>query len=394
MAQSSYTEVSRKSYFSRIKESIKGIFIGIILFIIAFPVLFWNEGRAVRTAKGLREGLASVISISADRVDPQNEGKLVYLTGEAVTNDVLNDPQFFVSINAMKLSREVEMYQWRETTSTRTEKKLGGAEETITEYNYERVWSKSHINSNSFKVPEGHQNPPSMMYQSQSWMANDVNLGAFKLTPRLIERIGPYKQYRIEEDHGPVADRLLEQMRIIDGGIYYGSEPANPQIGDMRINFRFVGPRQTVSLISRQTQNTFEPYRTSVGTSIEMLDMGIKSSDSMFEDALSANVAMTWILRLVGFLMMFFGIALVLKPLSVLGDVVPFIGSIIGMGTSLFAGIIALMLSFLTIAIGWIFYRPLLGIFLLLIVIGLLVLLVMMLKKAKVKKVAESEATV
>lgn len=395
MSPSAHTEVTRRGYFSRIKDSIKGIFFGIILFIIAFPLLFWNEGRAVRTAKGLREGLGAVVSITAERVDSANEGNLVHLSGEARTNDILTDRQFqFISMNAIKLSREVEMFQWREVTTTRTEKKVGGAEETTTEYNYEKVWSSNHINSSNFRVQEGHQNPPSMMYEAESWTANDVSLGAFKLSPSLINRISNYKDYHIQDDEeGTISARLLENMQISGGNLYYGREPANPQIGDMRISFRYIEPVQTVSIISRQVGSTFEPYTTSVGTTIQMLNMGVHSADGMFEAAFRANKTMTWIWRFVGFFMMFIGISMVLKPLSVLGDVIPFVGSIIGMGTSIFAGIIALIFSFLTIAIGWIFYRPLLGIFLLLIVIGLVVLTVILLLTAKKKKVVEVEET-
>ncbi len=391
MANGSFTTTSSRSWFSRIKESIKGILLGIVLFVIAFPLLFWNEGRAVKTAKGLKEGLASVVSIDPGRIDPQHDGKLVHLSGEAVTHDILEDPTFPVSLNAMKLKRDVEMYQWKESTSSKTRKKLGGGEETVTEYSYSKVWSNSHINSVNFQVSDGHQNPPSMLYESESWTANDVKIGAFSLSPGLTGRIDNYENYFIEDDdEKTLSSSLWEGIKINNGLFYYGSDPASPQIGDMKISFRFVGPKQTISLISKQVKDTFEPYKTSVGTTIERLAPGVVSSDAMFEAAFKENTMMTWILRIAGFLLMFFGISLILKPLSVIGDVVPFIGSIIGMGTSLFAGIIALVLSFITIAIGWIFYRPVLGIILLIIAGGLLFLLVYLIRGAKRKKVVEA----
>ena len=42
------TEVSVESWGSRLGGAFKGILVGIILFILAFPLLFWNEGRAER----------------------------------------------------------------------------------------------------------------------------------------------------------------------------------------------------------------------------------------------------------------------------------------------------------------------------------------------------------
>ena len=54
------TETTTESWGIRLGGSIKGIAIGGALFIAGIPLLFWNEGRAVKTAKALEEG-ASVL---------------------------------------------------------------------------------------------------------------------------------------------------------------------------------------------------------------------------------------------------------------------------------------------------------------------------------------------
>ena len=40
-------EYEEEGWFSRIGDSIKGIFGGIAIFMLAFPLIFWNECRAV-----------------------------------------------------------------------------------------------------------------------------------------------------------------------------------------------------------------------------------------------------------------------------------------------------------------------------------------------------------
>jgi hypothetical protein len=60
----------------------------------------------------------------------------------------------------------------------------------------------------------------------------------------------------------------------------------------------------------------------------------------------------------------------IMRPLSVLGSVIPFIGSIIGMGTGLVSVVLAGTISLLVIAIAWIAVRPVLGIALLVLVVG------------------------
>ena len=61
----------------------------------------------------------------------------------------------------------------------------------------------------------------------------------------------------------------------------------------------------------------------------------------MFAAAQSENTFIAWLLRLVGFIVMFIGTALVFKPLKVLADVLPLAGRIVGAGT----GFIAFLLS-------------------------------------------------
>ena len=60
-----------------------------------------------------------MISVAEDKVDTANDGKLVHLTGLATTEDVLEDNDFGISANAIKLKRAVQMYQWKETKKTK-----------------------------------------------------------------------------------------------------------------------------------------------------------------------------------------------------------------------------------------------------------------------------------
>src|SRR5690606_8641736 len=137
----SFTQTTSTSWFGRIKNSIGGLFFGILLVIAAIILLWWNEGRAVRVAKGLSEGAGIVVSVSADSVASEHEGKLVHLSGPLATDETLYDEVFAVTApKALKLKRQVEMYQWTEQQSSKTEKKLGGGEETVTTYTYQKTW--------------------------------------------------------------------------------------------------------------------------------------------------------------------------------------------------------------------------------------------------------------
>ena len=50
-----YTETTTTTYGQRVKKSFGGIGSGILLFIVGTILLWWNEGRAVKTTKMLNE---------------------------------------------------------------------------------------------------------------------------------------------------------------------------------------------------------------------------------------------------------------------------------------------------------------------------------------------------
>src|SRR3982750_1338729 len=155
----SFSVVSSESWFSRIVQSIKSVLFGLLVFVVSFPLLYWNEGRAVRTEKSLTEGQGAVVSVPSSAVDPSKEGKLVHTSGAVKTAAPIADDELPVNATAVKLMRTVEMYQWTEHESRETKKKLGGGSETVTTYQYKKEWAKGHVDSASFKKPEGHENP-------------------------------------------------------------------------------------------------------------------------------------------------------------------------------------------------------------------------------------------
>ena len=365
-----FTVTTNASWGSRLVNSIKSVFFGFVLFVVAFPLLFWNEGRAVQTARSLEEGAGVVASVSADAVDPSNAGRLIHVNGTAKIEDILRDDKFGVSENAVRLTRSVEMYQWVENESSTSETKLGGSEETRTTYTYVQEWSSSRVDSASFQIVEGHQKPTAMPYQGRAEQAASVSLGAFDLSDAQIRRLTKSEPLRLES-----LPSGFEGARLHEGHVYVGKDPNHPAIGDARIRFSVVRPA-AVSIVAQQAGSSFSPYQTEAGGTVSLLEQSIVSAEAMFQSAQRSNTYLTWGLRLVGFLVMFFGLALVFAPIAVFGDVVPIVGRLLAAGTGIFSALVAGFFSIGTIAIAWIAYRPLLGIVLGALAIGAVVMLV------------------
>lgn len=367
------TETTRESWGSRLGNSIRGVLGGLILFIAGFPVLFWNEGNSVKTAKALNEGEGACVPLeSITSVDPEMDGRLVHATGMAETDDILADDDFGVSATAIWLERHVQMYQWEEKSHTTEKKNLGGSVTKETTYSYYKTWSASLIDSSNFKE-EGHTNPGSMDFDNLDRHAQNVRFGAFRLNENQIARIGDSKEFELGKDYKCPIETAQKRGNVLyipgaasqtAGATNTRDVASSPQIGDLRVSFEVIYPHD-ISIVAKQKGDTFAPYIAKNGKKVDLLSNGEKESAEMFAAARRNNSIMTWLIRLGGFLLMFIGLSMILKPLSVLGDVVPFIGTIIGMGAGLVAGLVSLVCALVTIAIAWIFYRPIIGIALL-----------------------------
>jgi hypothetical protein len=371
MSDDSFSEVTSQGWGSRLLASIKGVLVGAAFFLASFPLLVWNEGRAVKTARSLEEGAGAVISVGADRADTGNQGKLVHVSGQATTSETLSDPEFGISVpSAIRLQRVVETYQWDEDEKSETKNKIGGGTETVKTYTYRKVWSDDLIDSGSFKQSDTHRNPASRPFEPQTFTASTVKLGGYTLSAGQVGRLDQSEALPIDAAAKLPAQTAAKAKPVSGQNVFYaGTDPASPEVGDTRVSFKVVKPA-TISLVSRQVGETFEPYYAKAGGTVDLLEYGQKSADSMFQAAQDANTTLTWILRGAGFFVMFMGLVMVFKPISVFGDVIPIVGTLLGAGLAFFAGAVAAALSLITIAISWLAYRPLVGILLLLLAGG------------------------
>lgn len=355
-----FTETTTISWGSRIMESIKGILVGLILFIVSFFLIFWNEGNSIDRAKALEEGRGIVVPTSSESVNNSNNNNLIHFSGEATSDAVLNDKFFGVSLNALKLKRNVEMYQWQETQHTKTKKNTGGSETKETTYDYSKVWSEQLISSTNFRKKEGHENPTTMPYKSQAFTAPKITVGAFTLSNAFTNQINNFTPYPVSNDHhAQMHPKLQEVFTVNSEGNYFYGNSNDPQIGSVRISYHIIEP-QTISVIGKQNNNMLETYHAKTGE-IALLEYGSVGAESMFKSAEQENMLITWLLRGGAILLMWGGLMLIFRPIAIVGDFIPLLGSVMGAGIGIVTFIISLVLSFITMALAWITYNPLVG---------------------------------
>jgi hypothetical protein len=349
-----FVETTRTSFFGRIKNAVAGLLVGPIFIFGGVYLLSWNEGRSARAIHALRDGQRSVALVSSDTVDGTREGKLVYVQGLATTSEILSDSAFGVSKEALWLRRDSEMYQWQEEKDSTSEKGLDGSETKRTTYTYRKVWSSSLIKSSHFKRPSGHENPSHFRAPSNLFVARDARLGAFHLDPGIVRSIDGESAIEVAQNQRAPS---FPDARAHDGGFFFGADPNQPAIGDIRVRFYAVSPG-VISVAAAQVGMGLGTFVADNGYEIALVRAGIHSADELFEAALAENTLITWLIRFGGLLVLWIGFATLFSIVTVLASIIPFVGTLVGMGTGFVSFLLALVTWSVTIAVAWLAHRP------------------------------------
>lgn len=429
------TETRTTGYGTRVKNSFGGIWTGFLMFIAGTCILWWNEGRAVKTAQAIEEGREVTEELSdISKINPSNDGKLVHATGEAKSNEQLTDGDFGFTVNAIKLERDIEYYQYVEESSSTSEDKLGGKEVTTTTYTCAPKWTSKPVESANFHYND--KEDYRKMYKNTVILAQplesvkqtvkNVSFGAYQLSDDQINMISGYmdSELNISDDVlkkyndlisstqkaepaakvAPVAQQndsstavkdtipvspTYKYVHVYKNSIYFGENPNLPAIGDIRITFREVANPSTISIVAQVDNNTFKSYKAKKGKHINLLSMGRRSAEDMYEGQETMNSIWLWVLRILGIMIVCGGLKSMFDFLSTLLKVVPFLSSILNWGVNLICNIIGTAWSIIVIAIAWLFYRPLLTICLLLVAGALVGLFVY---RGKIKEMIKEKA--
>ena len=248
-----YTETTTTGYGTRVGNSFRAIGSGILLFVIGTALLWWNEGRAVKTEKMLDEAGSKYVEMeNPNKKDASLDGELICGTAMATTEDSLSDAQFGIGTKAIALRRSVEYYQWVEHAQEKTEDKLGGKQVTTTTYTYSKQWVSSPIQSSEFHDP-AYQNKNMVLttVDDAEQYAENVSFGAYQLNESLIHSISSSEAMDLA-----IAEDLLKQFDKSTQAAYerfYGVQKSIKQLS----------PTLSVPCSPTQPRLSSTPYRLS-----------------------------------------------------------------------------------------------------------------------------------
>jgi len=324
-------------------------------------LLFWNEGRAVQTSVSLAEGLRDVtVPETLSVVFQENNGKLVLVAGQLEVPDALTEELYGISVNAAKLRKVVQVYQWYETEDRKTREDTTGELESHVEktYSYDTDWFDHHIDSSNFASTLGHHNPHKDSWPAESSLIENprVKIGDFLLGTELKHKFDDFKPFT--SDQKPE----VEGVKIYAGLYYHSKNVWRPEVGDWRVQFSYAGKQgDEFTAVAKQAGRELRPYSTEAGDELALLHSGLKSPDEVFRSEQNSNRTTTWIYRLAGWFVTFLGLSCLNNLLEMLLDHYPLFRRVLALGVTSINFSVSVSLTLLIIGLGWIWYRPFVG---------------------------------
>lgn len=156
--------------------------IKIVIYIIVVIFSVFLIAKAIKQESGANpEILDKVVILNEAKVLPENEGKLVLVSGKLKASEVFKDNTFGIELDTFKVNKIVEMYQYK-----------AGNDEVGYEWN-EKVEKKS-ITSGSGGI---YRNPEKSM--SSINKCDKAYLGEFTVSEKLTQRINDNEKVELPE---------------------------------------------------------------------------------------------------------------------------------------------------------------------------------------------------
>ena len=345
-----YKVTNVTGFGTRIVDSIKGIGFGFLLFLASFAVLYYNEGRT-----DLSQVAKTAINVDSSQAAPaEANGKLVSTNGKITSTETLGDDLYLAPAKYLAVNRSVEMYAWVESSSSSNTNNTGGSSSSTTTYDYKKSWTTVPSDSGNFKVPEGHANPAKGIADARKTVTS-AKVGNFELDMANIE-LPPFTAVTVNETNIKVKDAA----KISGNYVFVAAKGSTgtidqPQLGDMRITYTVAQQDVDSTVFGKLDGSKLIPFVDASKDNAKLYRIFTAGgTDAAIGQLSGEHNTMTWILRAVGFLMMWIGLSALFGPISTLLDVLPFFGSLSRAMIGVVTLVVSLVLSGATILVSMI----------------------------------------
>lgn len=335
------------THSSWIGDTLKAMSHGLLLLIIAFLVIYWDEGQ---------ENVASVartaVEIASDvpNTDASLAHQFVSTTGVVDSNASLGDGLFLQPGKFIALQRTVEMYSWMPTQNSDTQN-----------------WTENPVTSHLLKQPINHQNPNKIL-ASLIKKISSANIGIYHFNLQDVILPTFYQLPLNPQMLSLPAGVMLANPHYLFISMNKNSTLEHPRIGDIRISYSVVPSGIQATLFGRLVGDNILKC-TESGNRFYRLFLGARDHAlSVFQYESGIRL---WMFRIAGFLMMWFGLLLLFKPLNYLFSFFEIMNPLTRLLVGTVNFLVAALLTIATLALSTLVYS-----FILAIVIGLIVMII------------------
>lgn len=336
------TSAAATSFGSAMKGSFKGMFMGVLIVFVSLGLLFWNEGRV--NLKNIAKK-AEIVDLATDNV-AELDGELIASQGIVESTETLND--MFIDVSPyLAFNRRIEMFAWEEVREST-------AEGEAPRYRYEQVWTSHPEASHTFAEPDGHENPV-MSVESMNRTVEDASIAGYAIDMEEVN-LPAYTGLALQHD------MFLPNSNMPKGNsdyIFLGEGSLDrPDIGDMRVSYSVLEKPLEDIIVFAQLDTQKKALTSFVGKRDTELYRVLRGN---YDDALelmdAEHSAIGWLLRIVGFGLLFLGIRGVFGPIQTLVARVPFLGAFTRFGISVFSFLLTAILGGFTVLVSAIIHN-------------------------------------
>ncbi len=342
--------LSQKPNSQTNRNPLTGILGGALLFLCAFPVLYFNEAQ---------ENLSKVAEQAVEYNETLESSYLGYTVGAFSATNKANDP--LLTREFVAVTRKVEMYGYIETQSTSTTNS-GNTQSSFNSeirYTYSKAWLTNPAQTTTWRGRTS-DFPRDLPINYNTWVVNLPQPRTSTSTGLSINNIpvdGTNLDLSASNELSVTQDMIADNIYTVLLGDLYTSNQGSfdltkPVIGDVRISFTVIEFDDQGLLLGNIDNNQFSAFTTDSGNIMYRFFNGESTIENVVSQLHTEYQLTIWIFRVVGFLMLFVGLLLSFKPISTLFNFIPIFGSV---GSSLFTVVIfvvSLVLAVTTIVIS------------------------------------------
>ncbi len=378
--------LSQKPNSQTNRNPLTGILGGALIFLCAFPVLYFNEAQ---------ENLSKVAEQAVEYNEALESSYLGYTVGAFSATNKANDP--LLTREFVAVTRKVEMYGYIETQSTTTTNS-GNTQSSFNSeirYTYSKAWL---VNPGQTTTWRGRTSdfPRDLPINYNTWIVNLPQPRTSTSTGLSINNIpvdGTNLDLSASNDLSVTQDMIVNNSyTVVLNDLYFTNQErfdlSTPLIGDVRISFTVIEFDDQGLLLGNIDNNQFSAFTTDSGNIMYRFFNGESTIENVVSQLQTEYQLTIWIFRVVGFLMLFVGLLLSFKPISTLFNFIPIFGSV---GSGLFTimlFVVSLVLAITTIVISLIVQNILVVSLITLSIFGLFFVLV---RRPKPLKTSTSE---